>query len=220
MVKYGSMADRLPDLGRLGAVLRGAQDATLGRQALRAGFLTEAELAAVGDGGVEAALRAKGVDVSRLREEIDREEFAHLKTDRKAPPEVEAIRQNPDRRLAEFVLVDRLGQGGLGEVWKAWDTRLGRWVAIKFPAPQPDVDAAGRRFTREALAAARLSHPNIVAIHRVDQTAGRAYLVMQFVEGTTLGKAKLPLRGALEALRDVAVAVQYAHEQGVIHRDL
>src|SRR5688572_24595344 len=114
------MGEPMPDLGRLGAVLRGAQDATLGRQAVRAGYLTEAELAAAGEGGVEAALKAKGVDVRRLREDIDREEFAHLRSDRKAPPEVEEARRNPDRRLAEFVLVDRLGQGGLGEVWKAW----------------------------------------------------------------------------------------------------
>ncbi len=217
------MAERLPDLGRLGAVLRGAQDATLGRRAVRAGLLSESELSAAGEGGIEVVLRAKGVDEERLRklrEEIDREEFAHLRSGRPAPPEVEAARQNPDRRLAEFVLLERLGQGGLGEVWKAWDTRLGRWVAIKFPAPEPDIDAASRRFTREALAAARLSHPNIVSIHRVDETVGRAFLVMQFIDGQTLGKAKLPLRGALEALRDVAHAVQYAHEQGVIHRDI
>jgi hypothetical protein len=218
---------------RLGGVLRGEQERTLGRQAVRAGFLTEKELSdlvarAAADpesivSAVEAVLAAKGVaseQIRRLRDEVDREDFALFRPDRRLPDEAEAVAGDAERRIAEFILVSRLGRGGIGEVWKAWDTRLGRWVAIKLPMRGPDDEAAGRRFTREALAAARLSHPNIVSIYRVAEEKGRPFIVMQYVEGPTLAKVRPPLRGALEILRAVAWAVQHAHEQGVVHRDL
>jgi len=210
---------------RLGGVLRGAQDRSFGRRAIRAGLLTEEDLerALEAPGGVEALLSLRGVpadEIRRLRDELDREDFALFRPDRRLPPEVQAVRGEPDRRLAEFVLVTRLGRGGLGEVWKAWDTRLGRWVAIKLPNAKPDDEAAAKRFTREALAAARLSHPNIVSIHRVAEEDGRAFIVMQYVQGRTLNGLRLTLREALETMRAVGLAVHYAHEQGVIHRDL
>jgi len=211
-----------PDLARrLGSVLRSAQDRNLGRRAVRAGLLTEQDLS--GPIGVEELLRVKGVPAERIRElqdELDREDYALFRPDRAMPPEVSAVLGEPERRLAEFVRVSRLGQGGIGEVWKAWDTRLGRWVALKLPMAAPDAEQAAERFSREALAAARLSHPNIVSIHRVAEENGRCFIVMQYVEGKSLRGMKLELAKALEIMRDVASAVHYAHEHGVIHRDL
>lgn len=211
-----------PNLARrLGNVLRGAQDRTLGLRAVRAGLLSEADLA--GPFGVEELLRVKGVPAERVRElqeELDREDYALFRPDRAMPAEVAAVLGEPDRRIAEFVRVSRLGQGGIAEVWKAWDARLGRWVALKLPMATPDQEGASERFSREALAAARLTHPNIVSIHRVAEENGRCFIVMQYVEGKTLRGMKLDLRKALEIMRDVALAVHYAHEQGVIHRDL
>ncbi|HXG59731.1 MAG TPA: protein kinase [Planctomycetota bacterium] len=219
-----------PLFRHLGDVLREEQERALGRRAVRAGLLSEEDLELFfrerRDGGprtLEEFLRARGAapdQIARLKRELDRDEYLLFRSSRLTPPEVEALQDEPDRRLAEFVLVQHLGQGGIGDVWKAWDTRLGRWVAIKLPRPTPDQEAASRRFSREALAAARLSHPNIVAIHRVAEEAGRCFIVMQYVEGRTLAAARPPLREALEILRDVARAVHYAHEQGVVHRDL
>jgi serine/threonine-protein kinase len=211
-----------PDLARrLGSVLRSAQDRNLGRRAVRAGLLGEQDLS--GPAGVEELLRARGVSAERIKElqdELDREDYALFRPDRAMPPEVSALLGEPERRMAEFIRVSRLGQGGIGEVWKAWDTRLGRWVALKLPVATPDAEQAAERFSREALAAARLSHPNIVSIHRVAEENGRCFIVMQYVEGKPLRGMKLELRQALETMRDVASAVHYAHEHGVIHRDL
>ncbi|MBV8878953.1 MAG: serine/threonine protein kinase [Planctomycetaceae bacterium] len=206
---------------RLGGVLRSAQDKTLGRRAVKAGLLTEAEL--TGPFGVDELLQMKGVApelIKELRDDIDREDFALFRPDRAMPAEVLEVLAEPDRRMAEFIRVSRLGQGGIGEVWKAWDSRLGRWVALKLPMATPDQEGAAERFSREALAAARLTHSNIVSIHRVAEENGRCFIVMQYVEGPTLRASKLDSRKAIQVLRDVALAVHYAHEQGVIHRDL
>ncbi len=199
-----------PDLARrLGSVLRSAQDRNLGLRAVRAGLLSSHELS--GPLGAEELLRGKGVAAERIKElqdELDREDYALFRPDRKMPPEVVAVLGESDRRLAEFVRVSRVGQGGIGEVWKAWDARLGRWVAIKLPMATPDQDRASERFSR------------VVSIHRVAEENGRCFIVMQYVEGNPLRGMKLELRKALEILRDVGHAVHYAHEQGVIHRDL
>src|SRR6185436_1894152 len=216
------VAERKPDLARrLGSVLRGAQDRSLGLRALREGLISDQELS--GPVGVEDLLRGKGIAPEKIKElhaEIDRDDYALFRPDRAMPGEVSAVLGEPDRRLAEFVRVARLGQGGIGEVWKAWDTRLGRWVAVKLPMATPDLEGASERFTREALAAARLTHPSIVSIHRVAEESGRCFIVMQYIEGQPLRRAKLEPTTALAILRDVALAVHYAHEQGVIHRDL
>jgi tetratricopeptide (TPR) repeat protein len=207
------------DPSRLGNLLRGEQDRALGRRAVRAGLLTEADLAAV---SAEDALRSKGVPDARIRElksSVDRDDFDVFKSRRPAPPEAQEALEHPERQLGEFVLVRRLGQGGLGEVWKAWDLKLGRWVAVKRAAAGTDRDSA-ERLAREAMAAARLSHPNIVQLHKVAEEDGRVYIVMQFIDGRTLAHARPPLRETLGMLRDVALAVHHAHAQGVVHRDL
>jgi len=121
--------------------------------------------------------------------------------------------------VGKFVPSEKLGAGASGEVWKARDTVLNRWVALKFLRGGDDEEVA--RFQREAQVAGRLSHPNIAAIHEVGEAGGRRYIAMQLVEGRTLrGWPVSERRRAVEMMRDAARAVAYAHSQGVVHRDL
>jgi serine/threonine-protein kinase len=120
--------------------------------------------------------------------------------------------------LNQYALVAVAGRGGMGEVWKAWDTKLERWVAIKFLLGASEADAA--RFQREARLAARLRHPNIAVVHEVGENAGRHFLVMDFIDGETLAAARLGVEPALRVLVAVARAVDAAHRAGIIHRDL
>jgi serine/threonine-protein kinase len=136
------------------------------------------------------------------------------------PAEVRNLEGNPGRELDEFILVSPLGRGGAGEVWKAWDRRLGRWVAIKRPMSRMDSAETWERLSREAQAAARLSHLDLVPIYRVGDHEGTPFIVMPLIEGRTLEELRLPLGEALGVALRVARAVQYAHEHGVVHRDL
>ncbi|MBI3724084.1 serine/threonine protein kinase [bacterium] len=145
--------------------------------------------------------------------------------------EVATARTDPRRMFGHFVLLDEVGKGGMGVVYRAWNDRLRRTVALKMLLPGSESDSLlVQRFQREAQAVARLKHPNIVSVHEVGELLGRHFLAMDFIEGATLdrrlarrgqeGERKLSLTRSLEALRDVARAVHHAHEQGVIHRDL
>jgi serine/threonine protein kinase len=130
------------------------------------------------------------------------------------------------RRLGKFELLERLGTGSFGYVFRARDTELGRVVAIKIPragslAAAEDVT----RFFREARSAAQLQHPGIVALHETGQAEdGTLYLIEEFVQGTTLASrlagGPLPPRQAAELVAAVADALDYAHRHGVIHRDI
>jgi serine/threonine-protein kinase len=123
--------------------------------------------------------------------------------------------------IAHYRITSKLGEGGMGEVWRATDTKLGRDVAIKvLPetfARDPDRMA---RFTREAQMLASLNHPNIAAIYGVEERA----LVMELVEGPTLAEriaaGPVPLDEALPIAKQIAEALEYAHERSIIHRDL
>jgi len=131
-----------------------------------------------------------------------------------APPSVPE-----SERFGQFVRTEKLGAGGMGEVWKAWDTALSRWVALKMLRKVDDEEIA--RFTREAQVAAGLAHPNIAAIYCVGQDRGRHFIAMQYVEGTTIGR--LPRgdrRRLVQFVRDAAGALAYAHDQGIVHRDI
>ncbi len=131
----------------------------------------------------------------------------------------------PGARLGPYEIVSPLGAGGMGEVYKAKDTRLDRFVAVKvLPASlASDVDALAR-FEREAKAVAALSHPNILAIHDVGSEGENAYAVMELLEGETLRQRLAG--GALTAPKTVEVATQIArglaaaHAKGIVHRDL
>jgi serine/threonine-protein kinase len=116
--------------------------------------------------------------------------------------------------LAHFRLDTRLGAGGFGDVWKAWDSRVGRWVALKVLKSDDPEDVA--RFLREARAAAALDHPNILRVFEADAN----WISMQFVEGVTLDHAGRDPRRLAALLRDAARAVHFAHEHGIVHRDL
>jgi tetratricopeptide (TPR) repeat protein len=119
-------------------------------------------------------------------------------------------------RLGRFRVEALLGRGGFGEVWRAWDPELSRWAALKL-LTNPD-DAA--RFEREAKLAAALSHSSIASVYEAGVDGGRAFIVMQYVDGTTLRKWSGPAPEAARRARDAARAVHFAHEHGVIHRDL
>src|SRR5213079_413811 len=113
-------------------------------------------------------------------------------------------------RLGPYEILAPLGAGGMGEVYKARDTRLGRTVAVKICAEQ-----FSERFEREARAIAALNHPNICTLYDV----GPNYLVMEYIEGATLA-GPIPMAEALPIARQIAEALEAAHEKGIIHRDL
>jgi predicted Ser/Thr protein kinase len=134
------------------------------------------------------------------------------------PPDVAAAMELPSRRLGKYVLVDKLGQGGMGEVWKGWQTDLSRYVAVKLMLQFASFDTS--RFHREAQLAASLHHPNIGSIYEFGEIDGRPFLAMEYIRGRDLSKQRLPLRRALEVIRDAARAVDHAHGCGIVHRDL
>ncbi|MFN8588965.1 MAG: protein kinase [Candidatus Eisenbacteria bacterium] len=131
----------------------------------------------------------------------------------------------PGTRLGPYEIVAPLGAGGMGEVHRARDTRLGRDVAIKaLPAAFAQDPERLARFEREAKLLASLNHPNVAGIHGIEDVDGARYLVLEFVDGETLEAAlrggPLPLADVLDVARQVAAGVEAAHEAGVVHRDL
>jgi serine/threonine-protein kinase len=128
---------------------------------------------------------------------------------------------SPQQSIAHYRIVSKLGEGGMGTVYRATDTKLNRDVAIKF---LPDAFASDperlARFTREAQVLASLNHPNIAAIYGVEERA----LVMELVEGPTLAEriaaGPIPVDAALPIARQIAEALEYAHERNIVHRDL
>jgi Tol biopolymer transport system component len=128
-------------------------------------------------------------------------------------------------RLGPYDVIAPLGAGGMGEVHRARDSRLGRDVAIKaLPAEFSQDPERLARFEREARLLASLSHPNIAGIHGLEEVAGARYLVLEFIEGETLAarlsRGALPLDEAIEVAKQIAAGVEVAHESGVVHRDL
>ena len=131
----------------------------------------------------------------------------------------------PGSRLGPYEVVAQIGVGGMGEVYRARDTNLDRHVAIKIlpEAFARDHDRLAR-FEREAKTLASLNHPNIAIIHGLEEGNGIRALVMELVEGPTLAdrvaQAALPVDQALPIAKQIAEALEAAHEQGIIHRDL
>ncbi len=128
----------------------------------------------------------------------------------------------PGTRLQHYELIRELGRGGMGTVFLARDTRLGRRVAIKFLHTQ-DADLTSR-FILEARATARCSHENIVVIYEVGEYSGSPFMVLEFLQGQslkkTLGRQRVPTTRAVELMVPVVRALACAHEQGIVHRDL
>jgi len=132
---------------------------------------------------------------------------------------------NPNTKLGPYEILSPLGAGGMGEVYRAKDSRLDRDVAIKVLPEAMALDSERiLRFEREAKALATLSHPNIAAIYGFEEHDGKRLLVMELAEGETLaerlGRGALPIDESLETARKIAEALEAAHEKGIVHRDL
>src|SRR5712672_2227418 len=131
----------------------------------------------------------------------------------------------PGRRLGPYEILSSIGAGGMGEVYRARDTRLNRTVAIKVLPPHlADRSELRERFEREARTIASLNHPHICTLHDIGQQDGIDYLVMEYLEGETLAhrllKGPLPLEQVLRYAIEIADALDKAHRKGVTHRDL
>ena len=128
-------------------------------------------------------------------------------------------------RLGPFEIVAPLGAGGMGEVYRAKDTRLDREVAIKVLSSHLTANRElKQRLDREAKTISKLSHPNICTLHDIGNENGVDFLVMEYLEGETLAqrlsRGRLPLAGMLRYAREIASALDKAHRAGVVHRDL
>ena len=127
--------------------------------------------------------------------------------------------------ISHYKIVEKLGEGGMGVVYKAEDLKLERFIALKFLAPHLVQDEEGRRrFIREAKAAAALEHPNICTVYEIDEADGRTFIAMAYIEGQSLDKmieaGPFKISEALKVAIQVAGGLAAAHEKGVVHRDI
>ena len=125
--------------------------------------------------------------------------------------------------ILHYKIIEKLGEGGMGEVYKAQDTKLDRFVALKFlPSQMTASEEDKARFIQEAKAASAMNHPNVCTIHDIQENEGQLFIVMEFVDGKTLRDKKdsLSERQILEIGIQVAEGLAAAHEKGIVHRDI
>jgi len=125
--------------------------------------------------------------------------------------------------ILQYRILEKLGEGGMGEVYKAQDTKLDRFVALKFlPSQMTSSEDDKARFIQEAKAASAMNHPNVCTIHDIQEHEGQLFIVMEFIDGTTLRNNKQPLseKRILEIAVQVAEGLAAAHEKGIVHRDI
>src|SRR5436853_1825651 len=132
---------------------------------------------------------------------------------------------SPNTTIAQYTIVSKIGEGGMGEVWRARDPKLGRDVAIKvLPVSLSENTDRLNRFEQEAQAAGALNHPNILVIHHIGIHEGAPYIVSELLEGETLRErlagAALPQRKAIDYALQIARGLAAAHEKGIVHRDI
>jgi hypothetical protein len=167
-----------------------------------------------------------------VRKEVESLLAAHVEADRfleKSSSSLETPRLKRGTRLGAFEIVGLIGTGGMGEVYRARDTRLDRTVAIKILSPDLVSDPRGReRFEREGRVISKLAHPNICTLHDVGSATADGgevpFLVMELLDGETLAtrlaRGPLPVQQALKYAAEIAGALAGAHAQGIVHRDL
>src|ERR1700726_3137057 len=131
----------------------------------------------------------------------------------------------PGTKLGAYEIQSPLGAGGMGEVYRATDTKLGRAVALKVLPPEMARDPERlARFHREARSVAALNHPHIITLHSVEEVDGVHFLTMELIEGRSLDrlipKQGLPIYRILDIATAIAGALAAAHEKGIVHRDL
>ena len=137
----------------------------------------------------------------------------------------DAVRIAPGTRFGPYEVLGLLGSGGMGEVYRARDPRLGREVAVKvLPRDMSSDPDRLRRFEQEARAAGALNHPNLVAVFDTGQHEGNPYVVFELLDGVTLrqrlGPGPLPARKAVDYAAQIAQGLAAAHEKGIVHRDV
>src|SRR6266571_1825278 len=156
-----------------------------------------------------------------LKQDAETETSTQSETEKFQPPTVEEVAKLfPQLEILAFI-----GKGGMGAVYKARQPALDRFVALKILPPQVASGTGfAERFTREARALARLSHPNIVAVHDFGQVNGLPFFLMEFVDGLNLRQleraGKLSSRQALQIVPQICEALQFAHDEGIVHRDI
>lgn len=140
------------------------------------------------------------------------------------PGRLEGPALDPGSRVGPYVIVDRIGRGGMGEVFLGNDPRLRRRVALKCLIGSMPHDVRRQQILQEGRAAASINHPNVAAIHDVIEKDDRMFIVMEYVEGETLAarlrRERLPIERAVAIGRQLAAALAAAHAQGIVHRDL